>query len=213
MEMRTCPKGHFYDGDVNATCPVCEAEKKSMRPGTRANREVTGLPKTDGGESSEIGETRAVPGTDAAQISSSVSGKRTGTNRQADPEENGNDMGHRTAGQPVAGLFVSMSGPDRGQDYRIHAGCNVIGYGENADIRLVHGVNSAQTGSGEETCALLVYDEADRSFCCFDTPKKENITRMNGKLVMIPSELHRGDILLLGESELLFLPLDREEFI
>ena len=27
MNMKTCPKGHFYDGDTNATCPVCAAEQ------------------------------------------------------------------------------------------------------------------------------------------------------------------------------------------
>ena len=28
MNMKVCPKGHFYDGDTNVNCPVCEAEKR-----------------------------------------------------------------------------------------------------------------------------------------------------------------------------------------
>ena len=75
MDLRICPKGHNYNGDVNATCPICEAEKRgsmvadygATEPlsggfggGAGATEPVTG--GFGGGFGEEIGATEPVSG-------------------------------------------------------------------------------------------------------------------------------------------------------
>ena len=62
MNMKTCPKGHFYDGDTNATCPVCAAEQGR----TAGMMDDYGATEPVGGGSSGgfsgVGETEPVGG-------------------------------------------------------------------------------------------------------------------------------------------------------
>ncbi len=107
---------------------------------------------------------------------------------------------------PVVGWLVCIEGADRGNDYRIRIGYNQIGRGENMDICIRGDVQISR-----EKHALIAYDDKEKVFF-FGPSEGRNIVRLNGKLVMIPTQLQPYDILTIGESRLIFVPLCGEHF-
>ncbi|MCD8118337.1 MAG: FHA domain-containing protein [Lachnospiraceae bacterium] len=235
MDMRTCPKGHFYDGDVNATCPVCEAEKRSAGAGFMGETEP--VPQNGGGAGigvtqpapggnsfSDLGETQAVINafrtpTDSAggetmppttPFTANAGNGGFGGRNQGVDSYSGETM-PVTPGQilgftPVVGWLVCIDGPDKGHDYRIHTGYNQIGRAEHMDICI-----RGDQKISREKHALIAYDDEEKVFF-FGPSEGKNIVRVNGRMVMVPTELHRGDILTIGTSRLIFVPLCDENF-
>lgn len=107
---------------------------------------------------------------------------------------------------PVVGWLVCVEGPARGSDYRIRAGYNYIGRAEHMDI-CVRGDNTI----GRERHALLAYDQEERVFF-FGPADGKSIVRLNGKMVMNPQEIKLHDILTVGTTKLMFVPLCGEGF-
>lgn len=107
---------------------------------------------------------------------------------------------------PVVGWLVCVDGPARGSDYRIRAGYNYIGRAEHMDI-CVRGDNTI----GRERHALIAYDQEERVFF-FGPADGKSIVRLNGKMVMNPQEIKLRDILTVGTTKLMFVPLCGEGF-
>lgn len=107
---------------------------------------------------------------------------------------------------PVVGWLVCVEGPARGTDYRIRAGYNYIGRAEHMDV-CVRGDNTI----GRERHALVAYDQEERIFF-FGPADGKSIVRLNGKMVMNPQEIKLHDILTVGTTKLMFVPLCGEGF-
>lgn len=107
---------------------------------------------------------------------------------------------------PVVGWLVCVEGPDMGRDYRIHAGYNTIGREAGNDICI----------SGDQKItrvrhALVAFDSQECMFF-FAPGNSVNLVRLNGKVLMVPTELHANDELTVGSSKLLFIPFCSEAF-
>ncbi len=107
---------------------------------------------------------------------------------------------------PVVGWLVCVEGPARGADYRIRAGYNYIGRAQHMDI-CVRGDNTI----GRERHALVAYDQEERVFF-FGPADGKSIVRLNGKMVMNPQEIKLHDVLTVGTTKLMFVPLCGEGF-
>lgn len=107
---------------------------------------------------------------------------------------------------PVVGWLVCADGPAKGSDYRIRAGYNYIGRADHMDI-CIKGDNQI----GRERHAMIAYDPEERVFF-FGPADGKSIVRLNGKMVMAPSELHAYDMLKIGTTKLMFVPLCGERF-
>lgn len=107
---------------------------------------------------------------------------------------------------PVVGWLVCIEGPARGADYRIRAGYNYIGRVQHMDI-CVRGDNTI----GRERHALVAYDQEERVFF-FGPADGKSIVRLNGKMVMNPQEIKLHDVLTVGTTKLMFVPLCGEGF-
>ncbi len=107
---------------------------------------------------------------------------------------------------PVVGWLVCVDGPDRGNDYRIRTGYNQIGRAEHMDI-CIRGDHQIS----REKHALIAYDDTEQIFF-FGPSEGRNIVRINGKMVMVPTPLNAYDILTVGTSKLIFVPLCGEHF-
>ncbi len=107
---------------------------------------------------------------------------------------------------PVVGWLVCVEGVDRGRDYRIHAGYNSIGRDPGNDICI-----SGDMKITREKHALIGFDSQDCLFF-FAPGNSINMVRINNKVLMMPSELHAGDVLTIGSSKLIFVPLCNENF-
>jgi len=107
---------------------------------------------------------------------------------------------------PVVGWLVCTDGPARGTDYRIRAGYNYMGRAEHMDICI-----TGDMQIGRERHAMIAYDQEEKIFF-FGPADGKSIVRLNGKMVMIPSELHPYDVITIGSTKLIFIPLCGERF-
>lgn len=107
---------------------------------------------------------------------------------------------------PVVGWLVCVEGPAVGADYRIRAGYNYIGRSENMDICIL-GDNTI----GRERHAMIAYDPQEKIYF-FGPADGRSIVRKNDKMVMVPVELAAYDIVRIGSTKLMFVPLCGEHF-
>ena len=107
---------------------------------------------------------------------------------------------------PVVGWLVAIEGAERGNDYRIRAGYNYVGRGEFMDI-CIRGDKSISRNKH----AVLIYDYEEKVFL-FGPVEGKSLIRLNNKLILSPQELKPYDILTIGTTKLMFVPLCGEGF-
>lgn len=103
---------------------------------------------------------------------------------------------------PVVGWVVIVDGPGRGNYRPVCYGQNAIGRGDNLRIMIDYGDQRIS----REPHAFLIYDEVERKFFVRDNGKS-NIVRLNGNMVLSPSELHDRDRITIGQTTLIFIAL------
>lgn len=107
---------------------------------------------------------------------------------------------------PVVGWLVCLNGTDKGKDYRLHSERNFIGRAENMDVALLH-----DSTVSRENHAILSFNPKNGSFRILAGDSR-GLVYLNSEEVLTPQELKPYDIIELGESKLLFLPLCGTEF-
>lgn len=108
---------------------------------------------------------------------------------------------------PVVGWVVVVKGPGRGHYRPLFCGNNAISRSDSAAVSLPFGDNRIS----RETHAFVVYDELGRKFFLRDTGQV-NLVRLNGSVVMGPSELKAHDQISIGETVLEFVPFCTSNF-
>lgn len=207
MEVRRCEKGHFYDAEANSTCPQCAAEMSGG--GFGATQPVFGGP----GMAEDYGATVPVGGADMGATAPVMEGNGFdsvdfGPGMVEDYEDATQpvDIGGMEGFSPVAGWLVCVEGSARGNDYRIRAGYNYIGRSEHMDICI-----RGDQKIGREKHAMVAYDHEEQMFF-FGPADGKSIVRVNGKMVMAPTELKPYDIITIGQTKLCFVPFCGERF-
>lgn len=107
---------------------------------------------------------------------------------------------------PVVGWLVCVDGPAKGRDYRIHTQKNWIGRATHMDI-CISGDNCI---SAEED-AFIAY-EPKKKFFHFVPGKGRNLMYLNDDVLLTPVQLNPYDILTIGQTKLMFVPLCGERF-
>lgn len=107
---------------------------------------------------------------------------------------------------PVVGWLICMDGNEKGRDYRIHTDNNYIGRGEKMDI-CIRGDDTIS----RENHAVVSYDAKDKIFY-FSPGDGRSIVRLNDKAIFATAEIHAYDIIEIGKSKLIFMPLCGEKF-
>ncbi|MCL2663084.1 MAG: FHA domain-containing protein [Oscillospiraceae bacterium] len=196
MNMQQCAGGgHFYDASIHSECPYC----KTDNVGATMPLDMGHTMPLAGG-SSDIGKTMPLaPGGDGdnrtrAQGSVNDAGRTVAIIK----EELGID--------PVVGWLISLEGKEKGRDYRIHTDNNYIGRGENMDI-CIRGDDTIS----RENHATISYDSRDKVFY-FTPGDGRSIVRLNDKGVFSTAELNAYDILEIGKTKLVFMPLCGDRF-
>ncbi|MNJ39538.1 FHA domain-containing protein [Paenibacillus fonticola] len=110
-------------------------------------------------------------------------------------------LGETTGIQPVTGWLVCVEGPQMGQDYRIMAEKNFIGRAEEMQIRII-GDNAVS----RRNHAVIVYDPKKRSFYLLPGDAS-GLAYHNNEAVYTPAELNAYDLIQLGRSKFVFVPL------
>ena len=107
---------------------------------------------------------------------------------------------------PVVGWLVCTEGPGRGTDYRIFSQYNYIGRAKHMDIC----IPDDQTISAERA-AVIAYDTENKVF--FVGPGMGHSTvRLNGNMMMGSERLNAYDVITIGSSKFVFVPLCGDKF-
>ncbi len=198
-KLSRCPRGHFYDGSKFESCPHCS---NTQTP----NVTVMGGVEND----DEITLVEPIP--EQAQPVVRPSGGKTETvYLQGNPTVEQSSMTvqfyQKALGtQPVVGWLVCVRGVHYGQDFRIKSGRNFIGRGGNMDVCL-----SADRTVSRDRHAILTYDPLGKSFI-LQPGESAALCYLNRKPVLVPTELHSGDRIALGDTDLIFVPFCSESF-
>lgn len=221
MEIVRCSKGHFYDSEENATCPMCAAEAARNKNPIGNNILPDGIIGTsyfdDGNTPSPTlpvdpngGKVQPYQPTVSAGLQDTQSNDNGGmgafpkTMPLTPPtflsEENA------TTFDPVVGWLVCIEGSTKGTDYRIHSQNNYIGRSARMDISIPE-----DSHISAENSAIIAYDNEDRTFY-FGPCSGRNIVRVNGKPALSVEKIEAYDVLTIGTTKLLFVPLCGDRF-
>lgn len=104
------------------------------------------------------------------------------------------------------GWLVRLEEPERGREYRIAAGYNFLGSSPEADICIL-----GDPAISPNRAAVLGYDEK-LSLFSFGPCGGHLPVRVNGSMILDAVILNAYDVLTVGDTRLLFLPLCGKQF-
>ncbi len=187
MALKRCALGHYYEAESHSSCPYC-AGKNLNQPETR--KVGTKDPYTTNSES---------PTVTISKPDQSSSIKDPGITIRLPKAEIGVD--------PVVGWLVCIEGSEKGRDYRIRTGNNAIGRDKSMDICI----------SGDETIsrirhARLTYDHKAVSYSIYPGEGK-GLVYVNDKEIGVGITLKPFDVIEIGKTRLVFVPLCGERFV
>ena len=221
MEIVRCSKGHFYDSEENATCPMCAAEAARNKNPLGNNVLPDGIIGTsyfddgntpsptlpvdpNGGKVQPYQRTVSAGSQDTQSNDNGGMGAFPKTMPLTPPtflsEEDA------TTFDPVVGWLVCIDGATKGNDYRIHSQNNYIGRSARMDISI-----PGDPHISAENSAIIAYDNEDRTFY-FGPGSGRNIVRVNGKPALSVEKIEAYDVLTIGTTKLLFVPLCGDRF-
>lgn len=184
--MKQCENGHFYDENRFAECPYCEGGN---------------VGKTVAAASDDVGKTVA-----AAPADANIGKTVAAPGMAADAGKTVAYVGEDSGFDPVVGYVIVVEGPMRGTDFRLHAGRNFIGRAADMDVSLADDATVSR-----ESHAVISYDERSNSFR-ISPGTSRGLAYLNGQGVDVASELSAYDLIEVGHTKLVFLPLCGEQF-
>lgn len=217
--MRQCENGHFYDEMRYASCPYCQGsgggfqgQQFNAAPQYNAAPPYGGDPQFGGapqfGGSGDIGKTMA------AMPESGDIGKTMAVMPESSSADAGKTVAlgfdrkefHAGEGGPAVGFVICTRGPQKGSDFKLSFGRNNIGRSIASNIALVDDESVSR-----ESHAVLTYDAKHNDFLI--SPGTGNgLTYLNEELVESSKKLKAYDIIEVGKTQLIFLPLCGEKF-
>lgn len=207
MALIRCQQGHFYDPSRHNACPYCGSMPAGGVGATEAQPQV-GPPPLG---SSPVGATRpmreAVPPVVGPTVPIRSAGSPLVGGKKGSEEGRTVAVDMKKAGiDPVVAWLVCIKGPSRGRDYRIRSGRNGIGRSETMDVQI-----SGDDTVSRENHAFLVYEPRKRIFSIRPGDGR-GLVYLNGDEVIQASDVKGYDIIELGETQLMFVPLCGEKF-
>ena len=193
MAIVRCEQGkHFYDNTRFDKCPHCGVRLKSFRTGNSnpLNDQVTIAKYT---ESEELN----APYVHYAEIP--VAKINLGN---ADNDRTVGFYSSMKGNDFVTGWLVCIQGPERGRDYRLHHGFNKIGRGTDMDVFILED----EFISKNSHCSVI-YEAKKSQF--YISPSGGNLTYLNGEMLTDSKPLKNGDLIVIGQTTLEFVPFCR----
>ena len=225
MKYTECANGHVYDSDQYAVCPYCNNVRTEIQFGPSDGGKTVapsgyGVPDQGrtvspgmGGGPAPVGGNpySGVNGERIMPVSPAEDARKTvapDAYRKRDEQSNKTVavFKQRYGLDPVVGWLVCIEGPDKGTDFRLFARINSIGRGEGNDVC----VKGDRTISSHAH-AKIAYDARHNNYQLLPG-EGANINYLNDQPVYTPVPLQAYDLVDLGESRFLFIPLCGERF-
>ncbi len=194
MAMKRCEHGHHYDTAKHSSCPACGVDGLDIGATNPKRKDNPNKEPTDGSLLSDPGKE-----------------KSTRDRRQKPPVEQEEDktialIFKKLGMDPVVGWLVCVEGKDRGRDYRIRSSKNFIGRSERMQI-CIKGDDSISS----EKHAAIGFEPKKQTFSLLPGESTEHVY-LNEEVVYVPTKLKPYDIIALGQTKLMFVPLCGEHF-
>ena len=195
---RTCSAGHVYDADQFPSCPYCNRNTRAIQFG------ATAAPAGYGATTAPAGY-GAAPAERDDTIGQTVMPEAI--RRRMEQERDNRTVGEfkRKLGyEPVVGWLVCVEGPEVGKDYRLFGRINSIGRAEGNDVVLAQEHTVSQKNH-----VRLAYDAKHNNFQLIPG-EGTNVTYLNDEPLYVPQKLNAYDVLEMGDTKLIFVPLCSE---
>ena len=196
IKMIECPKGHYYNGAIHSSCPVCATEGAAPQ----GEFPPTVDPRAASGGNSSAAMINATMPVNNREVS--PAGPATPFDVPTQP---GGDLAADSQTEPVVGWLVCIEGPVRGVDFRIHAGYNYIGR-EEGDIH-IHGDNQI---SRQKHAVISFYPK--RQTFHVGPADGRNIIELNDEPVFNATEVKSFDVITVGNTKLMLVALGGDQF-
>jgi hypothetical protein len=191
-QMQRCEQGHYYDASINRRCPDCGIPGLDVSP-TRPVV-VPAPPAKDPGKNIP-----APPPTRPAAVPPIRAARENDNSTIGVAGPGAND--------PVVGWLIGIDGVNKGRDFRIYSEGNTIGRDVQNRISI-----QGDMGIHRDKHALLTYDPLSEDAAYYIQSGDLSITRLNNQPVLQPTRLRAYDIIRIGNSQFLFVPLCNERF-
>mgnify|MGYP002624504751 CR=1 FL=1 len=195
-----CSKcGDIYDGELNAVCPNCSGG--GVRKDNDHAQSGGSMPPTSGGRKPSIQE-----------IFSRKGGKTMSIEEIANMQRGGNmdptviKVKKKLGFDPVVGWLVCVKGNDIGKDFRLHSGNNFVGRGDESDVRL------SDPSVSRDKHFIVTYDHRGNSYFISCGSGREEVYVNNQILIGGAMQLKRGDIIIVADTVLIFIPFGSDDF-
>ena len=210
MAITECGRGHVYDTNQYSACPYCNSATNVINFGAGTGNDEGRTMAPGMGASSQFGQPSATQAVEFTPNDPDEPGKTVapGSYRKRVEEEN------KTVGvfkkeydlDPVVGWLVCIDGPEKGKDYRLWARINTIGRSEKRDVCIRKDITISK-----ENHARLAYDPKHNNYKLIPADSTNNIY-LNDEPVYTPMQIEAYDIIELGTSKMVFIPLCGERF-
>lgn len=216
MNLVKCENGHFYDEERYQSCPHCAAP--ALR-NSNLTQPVQRTPENDAvtvalDQSEATGALPSASAAPVAPVAAPAAGTASGSLQDAvkaaaqgavnaPPVDGDKTVGFFASAmgkEPVVGWLVCTKGEHFGEDFRLKSGRNFVGRAANMDVPV-----TKDTTVSRERHAVLVYEPRGNAFIVQPGDSKE-LCYLNGQVVLSPQMLNPHDRLLLGKTELMFIP-------
>ncbi|KOR32211.1 hypothetical protein TI05_08700 [Achromatium sp. WMS3] len=181
----------FYDPNQHSNCPYCPVHGISIEPidtGKTIGEIVSPVPlKAQNTPNNEIEQQVGIP-----------------INNPRIPVEDSKTVGvfdKKLKFDPVVGWLICIDGKDKGQDFRIYSNRNFIGRSSNMSI-CIKGDNTVS----RERHAEINFDVRYNKFYIAPGESRGN-TYLNEQIVGSFTQLNAWDVIDIGETKLVFIPL------
>lgn len=204
MTLVKCPNGHYYDSSrFGNNCPHCGMSGAASigADQTTVPLNIPDAPQPANAVTEPLTVSQPVVSQPADVTVPIVSDDDRTLPVTADMLDG---MAEKPA--PVVGWLVCTDGVNKGTDYRLHQGRNFIGRSPEMDVCIL-GDNTVSRSSH----AIVVYDPRSNVYLAQPGSSKE-LFYVNDKLVLNPVELKTMDLLNIGDTKLMFVPLCGEQF-
>ena len=203
MKLTRCSSGHFYDADKYSECPQCSDSTVPVSTPVGMGEDVTvPLAKAKNTDFLNDDEGVTLPLTMPSEYPDNDSDVTVSIYPTVvEPSPTG-----EKATTPAVGWLVCVGGKYIGCDFRLQVGRNTIGRESKNSICL-----SGDKSVSREPQVIVVYEPMTNRFFVLPGTAKE-LAYVNNDVLLEREDLHKNDIIELGETKLMLIPCCDERF-
>lgn len=209
MTLVKCPNGHYYDSSrFGNNCPHCGMSGAASigADQTTVPLNIPDAPQPANEVTEPLTVSQPVVSQPVVSQPANVTAPTVSDDDRTLPVTADMLDGMVEKPAPVVGWLVCTDGVNKGTDYRLHQGRNFVGRSPEMDVCIL-GDNTVSRSSH----AIVVYDPRSNVYLAQPGSSKE-LFYVNDKLVLNPVELKTMDLLNIGDTKLMFVPLCGEQF-